>query len=280
MYAALRAKPGHPSRRPGWNRRGATHSGEPRGEIPLLRALCGPDGPAALPDVQKHPPGGRQKACTRLWERNRDIQTAGAALGKPVRQPRPEHIPASRAGSGRTRPEQVMTNQGPGRDPRADERRRRGGKPRDGSGVSPRCAPLCSNTHISRPKGPENGVRSDNRAFCGPPRGLIHHCSAFPLLWWAASPTGTDGRAAGHGPGQHADSPLRPAPAGRCAHSREPLAAAWGGTPPPAPGTLTGDPGHAPRGPRNGPATAMARPLEALRGPQRRFSRSGPLPRA
>ena len=153
--------------------RGATHSGEPRGEIPLLRALCGPDGPAALPDVQKHPPGGRQKACTRLWERNRDIQTAGAALGKPVRQPRPEHIPASRAGSGRTRPEQVMTNQGPGRDPRADERRRRGGKPRDGSGVSPRCAPLCSNTHISRPKGPENGVRSDNRAFCGPPRGLF-----------------------------------------------------------------------------------------------------------
>ena len=41
-----------------------------------------------------------------------------------------------------------MTNQGPGRDPRADERRRRGGKPRDGSGVSPRCAPLCSNTEM------------------------------------------------------------------------------------------------------------------------------------
>ena len=114
-----------------------TARGEPRETHPL-RPLCGPDGPADLPDVpkhreagkkrvrgsesktgpsregtgaapragespgEKHPlrapcagpeapqtsrtsqtPGGRQKACTRLWERNRDIQTAGAALGKP-----------------------------------------------------------------------------------------------------------------------------------------------------------------------------------------------------
>ena len=36
-------------------------------------------------------------------------------------------------------------------------------------------------------------------------------------------------------------------------------------------------PGTPSRGPRNGPATALAPPLEALRGPQR-VSRSGPLP--
>ena len=36
-------------------------------------------------------------------------------------------------------------------------------------------------------------------------------------------------------------------------------------------------PGTPSRGPRNGPATALATPLEALRGPQR-VSRSGPLP--
>ena len=40
--------------------RGATHRGEPRGEIPLLRALCGPDGPAALPDVLNHREAGKK----------------------------------------------------------------------------------------------------------------------------------------------------------------------------------------------------------------------------
>ena len=57
--------------------------GKPPGRnTPPARPLCRPRGPADLPDVPKTP-GGRQKACTRLWERNRDIQTAGAALGKP-----------------------------------------------------------------------------------------------------------------------------------------------------------------------------------------------------
>ena len=40
VYAALRAKPGQPSRRPGGSRRGATGRGSPRGETPLLRAPC------------------------------------------------------------------------------------------------------------------------------------------------------------------------------------------------------------------------------------------------
>ena len=61
-----------------------------------------------------------------------------------------------------------MTNQGPGRDSRADERRRRGGKPRDGSGVSPRCAPLCSNTEMMATQArPGETVREATPAVTG-----------------------------------------------------------------------------------------------------------------
>ena len=42
-----------------------TARGEPPGKRTPCAPLCGPDGPAGLPDVL-NPPGGRQKACTRL----------------------------------------------------------------------------------------------------------------------------------------------------------------------------------------------------------------------
>ena len=74
-----RQAPGKVSRKGPARRHG---QGRARGETPLLRAPCaGPEAPQRSRTSQT--PGGRQKACTRLWERNRDIQTAGAALGKP-----------------------------------------------------------------------------------------------------------------------------------------------------------------------------------------------------
>ena len=62
MYAALRAKPGYPRRDPAGGQEGtgaAPRAGESPGEKHPLRALCGPDGPAALPDVQNHREGGK-----------------------------------------------------------------------------------------------------------------------------------------------------------------------------------------------------------------------------
>ena len=85
-----------------------------------------------------------------------------------------------------------------------------------GVGVRPLCPPLIPSPeiapdargavirassphiHISGPKGPENGVRSDNRAFCGPPRGLFttaappRPVAADLGLWgWPAAPQDT-----------------------------------------------------------------------------------------
>ena len=99
LYAALRAKPGHPSRRPGWAGAGTGGAGaDPPGSSPRPPP-CRPDGPPLLPHVHRAP-GGQQNARTRLWEQNRDIQTAGAAQKKAVRQPRSEPRPAGRAGPG------------------------------------------------------------------------------------------------------------------------------------------------------------------------------------
>ena len=85
MYAALRAKPGHPRRDPAGGQEGtgaAPRAGESPGRNTPARRLCRPDGPAALPDVQNHREGGKTPVRGSGSE-SRDIQTAGAALGKP-----------------------------------------------------------------------------------------------------------------------------------------------------------------------------------------------------
>ena len=70
-----------PSRRSGRDRRGATGRGEP-GEKHPLRALCRPDGPAALPDVQNHREGGK----TPVRASESEAGTSRQAPGKVSRQ--------------------------------------------------------------------------------------------------------------------------------------------------------------------------------------------------
>ena len=59
LYAALRAKPGHPSRRPGWAGAGTGGAGaDPPGSSPRPPP-CRPDGPPLLPHVHRRREGGK-----------------------------------------------------------------------------------------------------------------------------------------------------------------------------------------------------------------------------
>ena len=73
LYAALRAKPGYPGR----DRRSAGRGWTPR-QNTSCEPLCRPGGPGPPRNVP-NPPGGPQKACTRLWERNRSTPAGGAS---------------------------------------------------------------------------------------------------------------------------------------------------------------------------------------------------------